>query len=120
MVPLVKLPTLSRRDQEALGRLRLGHCRLNSFLYKIGGHPTGFCEMCMKHEDLNHLFLNCPLNEGPRRHLVQNVGVMGIKVLDLPGVLRLMNQQHPQLCEVVLKFLKDISLLVALESAIKI
>ena len=58
-----------------------------------------FCELCRKPEDLNHLFLNCPLYESPRRRLVQNVGVMGIKVLDLPGVLRLMNQKHPQLCK---------------------
>ena len=36
-----------------------------------------FCELCRKPEDLNHLFLNCPLYEGPRRHLVQNVGVNG-------------------------------------------
>ena len=104
VVPPVKLPMLSRRDQVALGGLRLGHCRLNSYLYKIGCHPPGFCETCRKPEDLNHLFLNFLLSEGPRRHLVQKVGVMGIKVLDLPGVLRLMNQKHPQLCKLVLKF----------------
>jgi len=98
---------LSRRDQVPLGWLRLGHCHLNSYLYKIGCHPTGFCETRRKPKDLNHLFLNYPLYEGPRRHLVQNVGVMGIKVLDLPGALRLMNQKHPQLCKLVLNFLKE-------------
>ena len=91
----VKLPMLSRRDQVALGGRRLGHCRLNSYLYKIGCHPPGFCETCRKPEDLNHLFLNFPLYEGPRRHLVQKVGVMGIQGVGSTGSVEVDEPETP-------------------------
>ena len=107
VVPLVKLPRLSQRDQVVLCRIRLGHCRLNAYLHRIAYHPTGFCDVCRKPEDLNHLFLNFPLYGESRQRIVRHIRVMGIRVLDLQVMLRRMDWKHPQLCKAVLKFLKE-------------
>ena len=49
-----------RRGKERLiTRLRLGHCRLNHYLHKIGQHPDGKCNHCKTQETIEHFLLEC-------------------------------------------------------------
>ncbi len=40
----------NRRDEIVISRMRFGHTRLNSTLYKMGKHDTGRCEFCGQEE----------------------------------------------------------------------
>jgi len=44
----------------SLFRLRTGHCKLNSYLFSLGLHPTGMCEHCHVQETVSHCLTNCP------------------------------------------------------------
>ena len=43
-----------------INRLRLGACRLNAHLFKIGVHVDGLCEDCDALETISHYLLECP------------------------------------------------------------
>ncbi len=49
----------NRRDESIIHRLRLGKCGLNFYLYKIGKHDNGVCEVCQEPEDISHYLLSC-------------------------------------------------------------
>ena len=63
VVPIVsvksKYSSSSRQKEVMISRLRLGKCKLNSYLYKIKCHPTGLCDSCKVPETIEHLLLNC-------------------------------------------------------------
>jgi len=40
-------------------RLRLGRCRLASYLHAIGCHPDGLCNVCNTNETISHLLFEC-------------------------------------------------------------
>ena len=49
-----------QRDKEVtITRLRLGKCRLNYYLHKIGCHDNGLCDTCGEPETIEHLLLHC-------------------------------------------------------------
>jgi hypothetical protein len=48
-----------RRDETLITRLRVGKCRNNHYLFKIGKHPTGLCDICKQPDTVEHLLLNC-------------------------------------------------------------
>ena len=49
-----------QRDKEVtITRLRLGKCRLNYYLHKIGCHESGLCDTCGECETIEHLLLHC-------------------------------------------------------------
>jgi len=49
-----------QRDKEVtITRLRLGKCRLNCYLHKIGCHENGLCDACGEPETIEHLLLQC-------------------------------------------------------------
>ena len=49
-----------QRDKEVtITRLRLGKCRLNFYLHKIGCHENGLCDACGEPETIEHLLLRC-------------------------------------------------------------
>jgi len=51
------------RSAEVLAhRLRLGKCRLNSYLHKIALHDTGTCDSCGQAETIEHYLINCSGN----------------------------------------------------------
>ncbi len=63
----------TRRDEIVISRMRFGHTRLNSTLYKMGKHDTGRCEFCGQEESVEHVILYCQKYETERRILMQNL-----------------------------------------------
>jgi hypothetical protein len=62
--------SLSRYSSILHTRLRLGHCALNLYLYRIGCKPSPFCECHWGiYETLSHYFLHCPLYAAQRQIL---------------------------------------------------
>jgi len=66
--------THCRQKEIQISRLRLGKCRLNHYLYKMGCHETGLCNTCKIPETIDHYLLNCSesninnkLNEASKR-----------------------------------------------------
>jgi len=55
----IKLTHKSRKKEVILTRLRLGKCRLNSYLHEIKLHPTGLCATCNQPETIEHHLLKC-------------------------------------------------------------
>ncbi len=48
----------NRRDEIVISRMRFGHTRLNSTLYKMGKHDTGRCDFCGQEESVEHVILS--------------------------------------------------------------
>ncbi len=61
----------NRRDEIVISRMRFGHTRLNSTLYKMGKRDTGRCEFCGQEESGEHVILYCQKYETERRILMQ-------------------------------------------------
>jgi|SRR6218665_4403 len=56
----IKILSKYKRSKERLiTTLRLGHCRLNHYLFKIGQHPTGQCQYHNTHETIKHFLFEC-------------------------------------------------------------
>ncbi|XP_027861616.1 uncharacterized protein LOC114137195 [Xiphophorus couchianus] len=49
----------NRKEETVISRLRFGHTRLNSNLFKIGKHRTGSCDFCGQEETVKHVLLFC-------------------------------------------------------------
>jgi len=56
----VKYTTTNRNNEIIITRLRLGKCRLNSYLHEMKLHPTGKCEHCDISETIQHYLMDCP------------------------------------------------------------
>lgn len=55
----IKYSNKERDKEVTITRLRLGKCRLNYYLYKIGCHDSGLCDACGEPETIEHLLLHC-------------------------------------------------------------
>jgi hypothetical protein len=55
----IKYTCVQRSKEVLISRLRLGRCRLASYLHAIGCHPDGLCNLCNKPETISHLLLEC-------------------------------------------------------------
>ncbi|XP_050315318.1 uncharacterized protein LOC126749671 [Anthonomus grandis grandis] len=58
------VPFKNRKYITTIIRLRTGHCLTKEHLYKLKIKDNPYCE-CGSVEDLNHLFLECPINYIP-------------------------------------------------------
>lgn len=48
------------RRNEVIGyRLRLSKCRLNFYMFQIGKHETGKCNLCKEYETIEHFLMQC-------------------------------------------------------------
>ena len=68
----------STSSSPTLFRLRMGHCKLNSHLHKIGLYSLGLCSSCFVPEDVEHVHLYCPRYSIPRnlfRYHLQTIKV---------------------------------------------
>jgi ribonuclease HI len=63
----IKFTNKSRKKEVILTRLRLGKCKLNSYLHQIKLHPTGLCATCNQPETIDHHLLKC--NNKISKHL---------------------------------------------------
>ena len=49
-----------RKQETTMTRLRLGRCKLNYDMFRMGLHATGQCETCLQPETIEHYLMNCP------------------------------------------------------------
>ena len=70
-------PSSDRTATSVILRLRSGHCRLNSHLYRIGTKESPNCGHCQTQETVEHFLISCPQYESQRT--------------DLKGTARLLN-----------------------------
>jgi ribonuclease HI len=54
---------MSRTQIANISRMRFGHHRLESHLFKINIVNSPYCECGLDHEDLDHVFFSCPLRD---------------------------------------------------------
>lgn len=57
---------MQRKDDTIISRLRLGHTRLSSSLYKVGNHGTGRCFNCGQEETAERVVAHCQRYEEER------------------------------------------------------
>jgi len=65
-----------------LARLRMGHCSLNQYLYRIGLEESPRCAQCKNGgiEDVEHFLVRCMKHDRERATLIKNVGIGGMEV----------------------------------------
>ena len=56
IVGVIRSTGRTRKEETIISRLRFGHTRLNSTLFKIGKHNSGRCEYCNEEETLEHVY----------------------------------------------------------------
>lgn len=60
----------SRRKETTIARLRLGKCRLNSYMHVLQCHDSGLCATCNVPETIEHFVVECAYSK-PRNTLLQ-------------------------------------------------
>src|SRR3989454_10349472 len=56
----IKYKRRNRKQETTMTRLRLGRCKLNYDMFRMGLHATGQCEICLQPETIEHYLMNCP------------------------------------------------------------
>jgi ribonuclease HI len=54
---------LNKNETSTICRMRLGHCCMKSHLARLKVCDSPMCECLLGEEDLNHIFLFCPIND---------------------------------------------------------
>jgi hypothetical protein len=60
---------LGRRDEIMIHRLRLGKCALRYYLFIMGKHHDGMCDVCAVHETIEHVLIFCGKYNNQRKVL---------------------------------------------------
>ena len=55
----VKYKGKSKKKDITMTRLRLGRCKLNYYMYKMGLHDNGHCDTCIQPETIEHYLTSC-------------------------------------------------------------
>jgi ribonuclease HI len=55
----IKYVNKSRGKEVVITRLRLGRCKLNYYLHRIGVHETGLCGQCGVPQTIEHFLMHC-------------------------------------------------------------
>lgn len=98
----------SRKEEDVLARLRLGHSGLNGTLRIMGKHETGECEYCRVQEDVEHVIMFCPKFWQQRRVLEQRVNDSRVG-FDIKGLLQGISQE--MIGRALIKYLKSTRLI---------
>ena len=62
----VKYKERNRKKEVMITRLRLGKCKLNDYLHKLGLHANGLCDVCQQPERIQHFLMQCKISDiGP-------------------------------------------------------
>lgn len=64
---------LGRNQTTLINRMRAGHCRINSLLYRLNIVDTAECECGHSNQDLNHLLWECTRFDGQRTKLTKDL-----------------------------------------------
>lgn len=98
-----KFPYLDRRHITTIVRMRTGHCLTSEYLHKIKIKDSPNCE-CGQIEDLNHLFLECPINQIP------NIDIYGVAIsrnIHAPNSMTtILRNLDPLIIKTITRFLK--------------
>ncbi|KAJ7998456.1 hypothetical protein DPEC_G00205130 [Dallia pectoralis] len=97
-----------RREGTIYTRLRIGHCRLNGSLHRIGKHPTGMCEYCENEETVEHVLLHCRHYVRERecmRESLRECGILEITLVNLLG-----GAEVDRRFDILFSFLRDTGL----------
>ncbi len=79
---------IPREWEISMHRLRLGKCRqLNDFLYTIGKHPDGKCNLCGIKDNVEHFILECKKYDAQRLELKNDLRKIGVKNLSIGSIL---------------------------------
>lgn len=85
---------IDRRHITTIIRMRTGHCLTTSHLYRIGIKEDPYCE-CGQVEDLEHIFLTCPINRIPGHDMYEEFRKTGITPpLNIKTVLSNLNNEN--------------------------
>jgi hypothetical protein len=86
--PAPWLHTSSRPLSTAVTRLRIGHTKLFSHLYRLGMVASPLCPFCPDEIDsISHLLLHCPHFHAARRVFRGTLVSLGVDRFDLPTLL---------------------------------
>src|SRR5207244_13092840 len=55
----IKYKRRNRKQETTMTRLRLGRCKLNYDMFRMGLHATGQCETCLQPEPIEYYLMNC-------------------------------------------------------------
>jgi ribonuclease HI len=69
----IKFSEKHRKKEVILTRLRFNYTALNSNLFKMNLHKTGFCQQCFSTEDPKHVFMDCIFNQQFQFEIVNNM-----------------------------------------------
>lgn len=65
-----RVTTREKKVEDVFSRMRFGHTKLNSTLYKIKKHDDGTCECSDSQETVEHVLIHCPMYHAERRLLI--------------------------------------------------
>ena len=77
----------NRKIEVGLARLRLGHCRLNDHMFKIGLRDTQDCQFCGGIETVEHFLLHCPRYYSDRVVLRSSLSCLGVRDMSVEVLL---------------------------------
>ena len=67
----------NRAVETVLAKLRIGHANFREHSFRFNLSPTPYCD-CGRPEDIDHIFLRCPLYNTERDHLRQNLNSINV------------------------------------------
>ena len=76
-----------RYKEVVINRLKFHMCRLNAYLYKIGLHSSGLCDICEVLETVQHFLFECTKHTVLTNALSIGAEHIGISALDLHNCL---------------------------------
>lgn len=62
-----------KKVEDVFSRMRFGHTRLNSTLFRIKKHVDGTCECSDSQETIEHVLMQCPRYHTERQQLIANL-----------------------------------------------
>jgi len=98
----IKYTCDDRYKDVTITRLRLGKCRLNSYLHRINCHRDGLCPNCNTPDTIEHLLLHCTRTQAPSR-LQDICNTLGIN-FTVTSILK-----HTQSIDVAFECIKTLS-----------
>ena len=77
----------NRKVEVSMARLRMGHSRLNSHMFRIGLSDSPNCSSCGSEETIEHFMLHCPRYFSHRVVLRSNLVCLGVRDMSLETLL---------------------------------
>src|SRR2546426_11564442 len=91
----IKYQSQSRSKERLMTRLRLGKCKLHSYLHAVGCHADGLCSDCHMPETIQHVLLECRHSDIPTK-LIDVCARLNIQptIVNVLGDNRILDTTH--------------------------